>query len=106
MNWEYQRDISKKIKEAIEGGKTEAAAEKYIEVTRDYLESIGAAIGGYSSLTVPCVLAALKMVEEAVTKTHARLRDMELANILARSGAFGVSTVSFPCGEEKRGSDQ
>lgn len=96
MDWKVQRDISQKIKEAAKSHDSVAAAKGLEEGVKASLESIGQAVDGYTNYTVPCVLAALKIVEKAITKMHARPEDVRIAEMLSMDVNFNCSAISIP----------
>lgn len=105
MDWKVQRDISQKIKEAAKSRDSVAVAEGLEEGVKACLESIGQAVDGYTNYTVPCVLAALKIVEKAITKMHARPKDVRMAEILTMVGDVTCSAISIPYRSDADGDD-
>lgn len=99
MDWNVQRSISEKIKEAVENGDSEAIAKEVEEGVKKYLESVRLAVDGYTNYTLPCVLAALKIVEKSIEKMHARPEDIRIAEILSMDYNYTCGAITFPCGK-------
>ncbi len=106
MDLNVQRNISEKIIKAAKSGDKETIIGEYEECTKIYLQSVKQAINGCTNVTIPCALAALKIVEKSIIKLSASPNDMLIAEFLSEDCNFTCSAISFAYSEEKAGTDE
>lgn len=97
MDWNVRQEISVKIMKAVEKNDSAAIVAALVEGTKICLENVEQAINGCcTNFTLPCVLAALMIVEKTIIKTHARPEDVKLAETLAADCNVEYSVITFP----------